>query len=129
MLSIRLQRIGQKNQPSFRLVLTESKNAAKSGRFQEILGFHNFRKDGTTTIKADRVKHWISMGAQVSDTAHNLLITEKVLTGKKKNVLPKKTVEKKEEPVVEAPAPAPAPEAAPAPVVEAPAEPTPEVTA
>ena len=97
MLSIRLQRIGQKNQPSFRLVLTESKNAAKSGRFQEILGFHNFRKDGTTTIKADRVKHWISMGAQVSDTAHNLLVTEKVITAKKKNVLPKKTPQKKVE--------------------------------
>lgn len=123
MLSIRLQRIGRKNEPSFRLVLTESKNAAKSGRFQEVLGFHNFRKDGTTTIKADRVKHWISVGAQVSDTAHNLLVSEKVITGKKKNVLPKKTVEKKEEPVAEAVAPAveaaPAPEA---PAAEAPAE-------
>ena len=104
MLSIRLQRIGRKNEPSFRLVLTESKNAAKSGKFKEVLGFHNFRKDGTV-IKADRVKYWISVGAQVSDTAHNLLVTEKVLTGKKKNVLPKKTAPKKEEPVVEAEAP------------------------
>jgi small subunit ribosomal protein S16 len=111
MLSIRLQRIGRKNEPSFRLVLTDSKNAAKSGRFQEVLGFHNFRKDGTTTIKADRVKHWVSVGAQVSDTAHNLLVSEKVLTGKKKNVLPKKTAPKKEEPVAEA---APAAEATPA---------------
>ncbi len=126
MLSIRLQRIGRKNEPSFRLVLTESKNAAKSGRFQEILGFHNFRKDGTTTVKADRVKHWISMGAQVSDTAHNLLISEKVLTGKKINVLPKKTVPKKEEvaveaapaPVAAAEAPAEAPKEAPAPEAE-----------
>lgn len=121
MLSIRLQRIGRKNEPSFRLVLTESKNAAKSGRFQEILGFHNFRKDGTTTVKADRVKHWISMGAQVSDTAHNLLVTEKVLTGKKINVLPKKTVPKKEEAVVVEAAPAPAAEA-PTPAVESVAE-------
>ncbi len=111
MLSIRLQRIGQKNQPSFRLVLTESKNAAKSGKFQEILGFHNFRKDGTTTMKADRIKYWIGVGAQVSDTAHNLLVTEKVLVGKKKNVLPKKTAPKKEEAVVEV---------VPAPVAEAP---------
>lgn len=37
------------------------------------------------------------MGAQVSDTARNLLVSEKVLTGKKVNVLPKKTVPKKEE--------------------------------
>jgi small subunit ribosomal protein S16 len=96
MLMIRLQRIGRKNEPSFRLVLTDSKNAAKSGKFLEILGSHNFRKDGTV-LKADRIKHWMSVGAQVSDTAHNLLLSNKVITGKKKNVLPKKTVPKKEE--------------------------------
>lgn len=78
------------------MVLTDSKNAAQSGKFLEILGSHNFRKDGTI-LKADRIKHWISVGAQVSDTAHNLLVTNKVLEGKKKNVLPKKTAPKKEE--------------------------------
>jgi small subunit ribosomal protein S16 len=96
MLMIRLQRIGRKNEPSFRLVLTDSKNSTKSGKFLEILGSHNFRKDGTV-LKADRIKHWMSVGAQVSDTAHNLLLSNKVITGKKKNVLPKKTVPKKEE--------------------------------
>jgi small subunit ribosomal protein S16 len=98
MLKIRLQRVGKKNEPSFRLVLTDSQNSAKSGRFLEILGSHNFRKDGTI-IKADRIKHWISKGAQVSDTAHNLLVTHKVIDSKKKNVLPKKSVPKKEEAV------------------------------
>ncbi len=93
---IRLQRVGRKNEPSFRLVLTDSKNSTKSGKFLEVLGSHNFRKDGTI-LKGDRVKHWISMGAQVSDSAHNLLVSNNVLTGKKKNVLPKKTVPKKEE--------------------------------
>jgi small subunit ribosomal protein S16 len=96
MLMMRLQRIGRKNEPSFRLVLTDSKNSTKSGKFLEILGSHNFRKDGTV-LKADRIKHWMSVGAQVSDTAHNLLLSNKVITGKKKNVLPKKTVPKKEE--------------------------------
>ncbi|MBU3668876.1 MAG: 30S ribosomal protein S16 [Candidatus Taylorbacteria bacterium] len=97
MLMIRLQRVGRKNQPSFRLVLTDSKNSTKSGKFLEILGSHNFRKEGSTIINADRIKHWISKGAQVSDTANNLLVSEKVLTGKKVNVLPKKSVPKKEE--------------------------------
>jgi small subunit ribosomal protein S16 len=96
MLMIRLQRVGRKNQPSFRLVLTDSKNAAKSGKFLEILGSHSFRKDGTI-LEADRIKHWMKMGAQVSDSAHNLLLAQKVITGKKINVLPKKTVPKKEE--------------------------------
>ncbi|MEN9649351.1 MAG: hypothetical protein RL094_318 [Candidatus Parcubacteria bacterium] len=102
MLKIRLQRIGRKNEPSFRLVLTESKSATKKKAI-EVLGSHDFRKDGTI-LKADRIKHWISMGAQVSDTAHNLLVSNKIITGKKKNVLPKKTVAAKPEEAAAAPA-------------------------
>lgn len=115
---IRLQRVGRKNEPSFRLLLTDSKNSTKSGKFLEILGSHSFRKDGTT-IKADRVQYWMSKGAQLSDTAHNLLVSNKVISGKKKNVLPKKTYKKPEAPAEEvkteaAPeASAPAAEAAP----------------
>ena len=41
MLKIRLQRIGRKNDPAFRVVLTDSKNSTKSGRFLEILGTYN----------------------------------------------------------------------------------------
>lgn len=96
MLMIRLQRVGRKNQPSFRLVLTDSKNAAKSGKFLEILGSHNYRKEDTV-LKGDRINHWIKMGAQVSDSANNLLVANKIISGKKINVLPKKTVPKKEE--------------------------------
>ena len=93
---IRLQRVGRKNDPSFRIVVTDSKNGPKAGKFIEIVGAHDARK-GNPRIDADRVKYWMSVGAQVSDTAHNLLLSNKVITGKKKNVLPKKTVPKKEE--------------------------------
>jgi len=96
MLKIRLQRVGRKNDPSFRIVVTDSHNGPKSGRFLEILGSHNARF-GKPQIKGDRVKHWISQGAQVSDTVHNLLVNEKVIEGKKVNVLPKKSPIKKEE--------------------------------
>jgi small subunit ribosomal protein S16 len=119
MLKIRLQRTGRTNEPSFRLVLTDSKNSTKSGRALEVLGSHDFRKT-TTAIDADRVKYWMKQGAQPTDTVHNLLISEKVIEGKKKNVLPKKTVAKKEEP-----APAPAEKA---PVAEPAATPAPEAT-
>ncbi len=97
MLKIRLQRIGRKNDPAFRVVLTDSKNATKSGKFKEILGSYNLKK-GEVLFKADRIKHWISVGAQASDTVHNFLVTQKVIEGKKKNVLPKKskTVSRKE---------------------------------
>ncbi len=91
MLKIRLQRIGRKNEPSFRVVLTDSKNAAKSGKFLEIVGSYN-PKAGETIFKADRIKHWIKNGAQISDTVHNFLVSQKVIEGKKKNVLPKKKI-------------------------------------
>ena len=90
MLKIRLQRIGRKNDPSFRAVLTDSKNSTKSGRFLEILGTYN-PKAGEKTLKADRIKYWISKGAKPSDTMHNFLVHEKIVEGKKVNVLPKKT--------------------------------------
>ncbi len=91
---IRLQRIGRKNDPAFRVVLTDSKNSTKSGKFLEILGMYN-PKQGTTSFKGDRIKEWIGKGAQVSDTVHNFLVREKIIEGKKKNVLPKKTPTKK----------------------------------
>ena len=97
MLKIRLQRIGRKNDPSFRAVLTDSKNSTKSGRFLEILGTYN-PKAGERKLNTDRIKYWMSKGAQCSDTMHNFLIHDKVVAGKKKNVLPKKkpTLKRKE---------------------------------
>jgi len=118
MLKIRLQRIGRVHEPTYRLVLTDSKNGTRSGKFLEVLGSHDSRNDKSTAIKSDRVKYWMNQGAQASGTVHNLLITHKVITGKKINVLPKKTVVKKDEPVAEAPKAAPAPESAPAPAPE-----------
>lgn len=90
MLKIRLQRIGRKNDPSFRVLLTDSKNSTKSGKFKEILGSYNLKK-GEVIFKTDRIVYWMSKGAQVSDTVHNFLISKKVIEGKKKNVLSKKT--------------------------------------
>ena len=95
MLKIRLQRVGRTNDPSFRVVVTDSKRAANKSGFIEILGSYNARH-GKPEIKADRVKHWMSVGAKPSETVNNLLINEKVITGKKINVLPKKRPIKKE---------------------------------
>jgi small subunit ribosomal protein S16 len=119
MLKIRLQRTGRSGEKTFRLVLTESKNATRSGKFLEVLGNHDFRND-KTEIKTDRVKHWMGLGAQPTPTVHNLFISEKVITGKKINVLPKKTPPVKE-------APKDAPKAPEAPKVEA--TPAPEAAA
>ena len=111
MLKIRLQRVARKNIPIFRVVLTDSKNSTKSGRFKEVLGTYNPLTD-EKRVNAERVKYWISKGAQPSGTLHNYLVHERIIAGKKINVLPRRTPVKKEE----------APAAAAVPTAEAPKE-------
>ena len=88
MLMIRFQRVGRKNDPNFRVVLTDKRNAPKSGKFLEILGFYN-PKTKDKKIEGERVKYWLSKGAQLSATANNLLLKSGVITGKAINVVPK----------------------------------------
>jgi len=90
MLKIRLARIGRKNDPTFRVVVTEHTRGPKSGKHLEILGNYNPKMD-EIKLNGERILHFISHGAQVSDTVHNLLIKEGVIKGKKINVLPKKS--------------------------------------
>lgn len=89
MLKIRLQRIGRKNDPSFRAVLTDSKNSTKSGKFLEIVGTYN-PKTKEKSFKAERIQYWVSKGAKLSDTLHNFMVQDKIVAGKKVNVLSKK---------------------------------------
>ncbi len=118
MLMIRFQRIGRTNDPAFRIVLLEKERAAKTGRVNEQLGTYN-PKSKALTLNEERVKYWIKMGAQPTDSIHNLLINKGVITGKKINVLPKKTPLKKDVvPEVAKPVEVVAPEV----IVEAPAE-------
>ena len=90
MLKIRLARIGRKNDPTFRVVVTEHTRGPKSGKHVEILGNYNPKMDNIK-IDGERVNYWISKGAQVSDTVHNILVGQGIIKGSKINVLPKKT--------------------------------------
>lgn len=99
MLMIRLQRTGRKHEPTFRVVLTDSKNGPKSGKYLENLGWYDTRiKNKIDQMDTEKIKHWLSHGAKLSLTLHNYLVTQKVIAGKKLNALPKKTPIKKEEP-------------------------------
>lgn len=120
MLMIRFQRIGRTNDPAFRISVLEKERAAKAGAIVEQVGTYN-PKTKALTLNAESIKAWIAKGAQPTDSVHNLLVSQGVIEGKKRNVLPKKTVAKKEEPAaVEAVAPTAA--AAEPVVAEAPAE-------
>lgn len=81
MLAIKLQRIGKKHQPSYRLIVQE-KREKLGGRSAEDLGWYNPILD-KHEIKKERVEHWLKVGAKPTDTVHNLLITAGVISGAK----------------------------------------------
>ncbi len=84
MLKIKLSRIGKKKHPIYRLIVSEV-GRDPYGKSLEILGsWDPHTKD--LQIKADRVKHWIGHGAQMTDTINNLLVEKKIIEGKKVNV-------------------------------------------
>jgi small subunit ribosomal protein S16 len=120
MLMIRLQRVGRKNDPSFRVVLTDRQNSTKSGKFLEVLGSYDARQ-GKPILKGDRIKYWMSQGAKVTDTMNNLLVGNKIVEGTKINVLPKRKVDPKAE-AAKVAAAAPVAEEVKEEVIETPAE-------
>ncbi|MBI3114524.1 MAG: 30S ribosomal protein S16 [Candidatus Harrisonbacteria bacterium] len=81
MLTLKLQRIGKKHQAAFRLIVGE-KREKLNGKQLEDLGWYNPRTDKYEFNKA-RVLHWISKGAQKTDTVHNALVNANVIEGKK----------------------------------------------
>jgi len=95
MLTIRFQRAGRKNDPAFRIVVLEKARSPKAGNPLQVLGSYN-PKTKHTVIDGDRIKHWMSKGAQLSGTVNNLLITKGIIQGKKINVLGQKTIKKEE---------------------------------
>ncbi|MDO8601961.1 MAG: 30S ribosomal protein S16 [bacterium] len=109
MLSIRLKRIGKKHQAAYRVVVSERRHKMV-GVHTEDLGWYNPGQD-KGEFKIDRIKYWMSVGASVSDTIHNLLLKRGLITGKKiaKHKQPKKDPNAK---VATATEPAAAPAAA-----------------
>ena len=72
MVRIRLRRTGLKGQPSYRIVAAD-KESPRDGRFLEIIGYYNPRTDPSTVkIKEDRVFHWMSNGAQPTESVEQV---------------------------------------------------------
>ncbi len=87
MLTIRLSRVGKKKQPEYRLVISE-KTKDPWGDVLEYLGHYNpLANPAAINLKVDRIKHWLSKGAQVSDTVKNILIDQKILESAMKQSL------------------------------------------
>ena len=107
MLKIRLRRVGRSKQPLYRVVIAEH-TAPRDGRFVEIVGQYDpASKDKNLNLNEERIKYWISVGAQPTETVHRILFKQGLY-----DIEPPKriTVEKKAEAAPEAEAEA-APEA------------------
>lgn len=104
MLKMRLQRIGRKNNPSYRVLVVDSRQGPKSGKFVDQIGSYDPKNDHIM-IDGEKANAWIGKGVQTSPTVHNLLISQKIIEGKKINVLPRKSPVKKEGETVTATAP------------------------
>ncbi len=102
MLAIKLQRIGKKHRPGYRLVVAERRSKMAAPPVED-LGFYDpFSK--SAGIKKERVLHWISVGAQPTVTAHNLLVKQGIVSTAKKAVKMKKAAPKTEGAAEAAPA-------------------------
>lgn len=84
MLMIRLSRVGKKNHPLYRVIVSEKSKDTK-GDYLELLGTYDPHAN-TSELKADRIKYWIDNGAQPSGTVHNLLIDKEIISGEKLKV-------------------------------------------
>ncbi len=104
-VSIRLRREGALNRPYYKVVVADSRSP-RDGKFIEIIGTYDPKKTGhNSTLKLDRIDHWISKGAQPSDTVRSLI---------KKNRKPSSAPAEQAAPTAAPAEPEPQPEEAPA---------------
>jgi small subunit ribosomal protein S16 len=103
MLAIKLQRIGKKGQPSYRLVVAPKRSKMKAPPVEDLGSYNPFTKQGN--FKGDRANYWISVGAQPTVTAYNLLVKTGVVSGKPRPVHMKKPAAVSAPAEVAAPAP------------------------
>ena len=79
MLRIRLRRVGKKKQPSYRIVVADVR-APRDGAFVDQVGHYNPLTDPPTVVlDADKVKHWLQVGAKPSDTVGRILQAQGVI--------------------------------------------------
>ncbi len=73
MVRLRLARMGRKKKPHYRIVAADSR-APRDGRFIEQLGYYNPMVDPfDLKLDLERVEHWLSVGAQPSETVDSLI--------------------------------------------------------
>jgi small subunit ribosomal protein S16 len=125
-VKISLMRVGKKKQPTYRVVVADSRSP-RDGRFIEIIGQYAPRQDpSVVTVNNERALHWLNQGAQPTESAAKILeisgVWDEYKQANGKVAAAKPKVKSKAKTVKEKPAEAAAPAAEAAPAEEAPAE-------
>jgi small subunit ribosomal protein S16 len=72
-VKIRLRRTGRKKQPTYRIVIADSRSP-RDGKFIEVIGQYNPRQgEQALNLQTERVNYWLDSGAQPTDTVRSLL--------------------------------------------------------
>lgn len=73
MLMIRLRRMGARNSPFFRVVVSDSRNTPTAAAVEEIGHYNPTKNPAEVVIDAERAQHWVSQGARLSPTVKKLI--------------------------------------------------------
>ncbi len=86
MVRIRLRRMGAKKKPFYRIVVAH-KQSPRDGRFIEIVGTYNpLTEPSTVELKPERIAHWLSLGAQPSESVQHMLRKHNLLDADNKPI-------------------------------------------
>lgn len=99
MVKIRLTRLGDAHAPVYRVVVTDSRKAANGGAIENIGTYNPLTNPKQININKERAEYWLSVGAQPTDTAKQLLKqagVEKASAAKAEKKAPAKKTTKKE---------------------------------
>jgi len=81
-LAIRLARTGKKKHPFYRIVVLD-KRRPRNGRFVEVVGTYDpLKKPAEIKLNAERIRYWLGVGAQPSDTVRSFLHNQKVVSSR-----------------------------------------------
>lgn len=93
MVKIRLTRLGRKNSPFYRIVISNAKEKRESNFIEYVGNFSPLSKE--INFEDERVKYWLSVGAQPTDTVRNLLVKKGLLEPKPRKTFSKQPGKKK----------------------------------
>tara|TARA_B100001750_G_C15469220_1_gene578846 strand:- start:752 stop:1027 length:276 start_codon:yes stop_codon:yes gene_type:complete len=81
LLRIRLKRIGKKKQPSYRIVVADSRSPRDGRPVQEIGHYNPMTNPPEVVIDGERAMYWVGQGAQPSEAVSRILVSQGLLQG------------------------------------------------